>query len=204
MKLHEKIYQLRKQSGMSQEEAADKLKISRQSLSRWENGSAQPAAGNIAEISRLFGVTTDYLLNDSDRDENNVPAAAEIKKVNSVRRANLTRIAIVVQVCMLNIVIQPTDGDIPHVVALWFRGIGLMLLLAATIWMASNHRYETNPKQRAKNTKIEMAYCCIQAAIALTAYFTHFYFLGAVLLIVVSLLYLLKINPKYMNRKFTK
>lgn len=204
MKLHEKIYQLRKQSGMSQEEAADKLNVSRQALSRWENGSAKPAAGSIAEISRLFGVTTDYLLNDSDRDENSVPAAAEVKKVNSVLRANLTRIAIVAQVCMLNIVIQPIDGDIPYAAALWFRGIGLTLLLAASIWMAGNHRYETDPKQRAKNRKIEMAYCCIQAVIALIAYFTHFYFWGAVLLIAVCLLYLLKINPQYMNRKLTK
>ncbi len=64
MKLHEKIYQLRKASGMSQEETAERLNISRQALSRWENGSAQPSANNIVEISKLFCVTTDYLLND--------------------------------------------------------------------------------------------------------------------------------------------
>lgn len=64
MELHEKIYQLRKQAGMSQEEAADCLNVSRQALSRWENGTAQPAANNIVEICKLFGVTSDYLLND--------------------------------------------------------------------------------------------------------------------------------------------
>ena len=204
MKLNDKIYQLRKQSGMSQEEAADKLNVSRQAFSRWENGTAQPAASNIVEISKLFGVTADYLLNDTYQSDNDVPVVAEVKKVNNILRANLTRIAIVVQACILNVIIQPIDDDMPYITVLWFRGIVLALLLAVSIWMASNHRYEADPKQRAKNAKIEMGYCCIQVVVALTAYVTHFYFWGAVLLIVVCLLYILKINPKYMNRKLTK
>lgn len=202
MKLHEKIYQLRRRSGMSQEETAERLNISRQALSRWENGTAQPATNNIVEISKLFGVTVDYLLHDDDQSD--IPAVAEVKKVNHILRTNLTRIAIVSQACVLNLVIQPIDEGISNAVVLWFRVIELALLLAASIWMACNHRYETNPAQRAKNIKIESGYCCVQAAVALFAYFTHFNFLGALLLIAVALLYILKINPKYMKRKLTK
>ena len=80
MKLPEKIYQLRKQAGMSQEEAADRLHISRQALSRWENGTAQPAVNNIVEISKLFGVTTDYLLNDEYKSDLDVPAVKSISQ----------------------------------------------------------------------------------------------------------------------------
>ena len=80
MKLHEKIYQLRKQTGMSQEEVADRLNISRQALSRWENGTAQPAVNNIVEISKLFQVTTDYLLNDEYESDLDVPAVQSIFK----------------------------------------------------------------------------------------------------------------------------
>ena len=201
MKLNDKIYQLRKQFGMSQEEAAGKLNVSRQALSRWENGSAQPSANNIVEISKLFGVSADYLLNDSYQSDDDIPAVTEVKKVNHILRTNLIKIAIVAQASALNVAIQPVAEGINPTIMLWIKFI---LLLASSIWMASNHRFEVDLKQRAKNTKIELLYCSVQAAVALTAYFTQLYFLGAIALIIVCILYLLKINPKYMNRKLTK
>ena len=201
MKLNDKIYQLRKQFGMSQEEAAGKLNVSRQALSRWENGSAQPSANNIVEISKLFGVSADYLLNDSYQSDDDIPAVTEVKKVNHILRTNLIKIAIVAQASALNVAIQPVAEGINPTIMLWIKFI---LLLASSIWMASNHRFEVDLKQRAKNTKIELLYCSLQAAVAWTAYFTQLYFLGAIALIVVCIFYLLKINPKYMNRKLTK
>ena len=71
MTFSEKIINLRKAHGWSQEDFAEKLNVSRQAISRWETDSALPDALNILQISKLFGVTTDYLLNDdytSDRD----------------------------------------------------------------------------------------------------------------------------------------
>ena len=57
MSLSEKILDLRKQQGMSQENLAEKLGVSRQAVYRWEVGSALPYASNIRQLSRLFGVT---------------------------------------------------------------------------------------------------------------------------------------------------
>lgn len=79
MKLSDKIIKLRKQSGMSQEELADKLNVSRQAISRWEVGSAQPDASNVLQLSKLFGVTADYLLNDDYESDNDLPKVKEIK-----------------------------------------------------------------------------------------------------------------------------
>ena len=79
MKLQEKIYQLRKQAGMSQEEAAERLNISRQALSRWENGTAQPAANNIIELCKVFGVTADYLLNDEYKSDEDLPQVKDAR-----------------------------------------------------------------------------------------------------------------------------
>ena len=79
MKLNEKIYQLRKQSAMSQDEVAEKINVSRQALSRWENGTAQPSADNIVEISKLFGVTTDFLLNNDYQNDEDIPVVKEVK-----------------------------------------------------------------------------------------------------------------------------
>lgn len=73
MKLSEKILSLRKQHGISQEELAEKLNVSRQAISRWEVGSAQPDASNVLHLSKLFGVTTDYLLNDDYESDHDVP-----------------------------------------------------------------------------------------------------------------------------------
>ena len=64
MKLNEKILTLRKKQVLSQEELAEKLNVSRQAVSRWEVGSAQPDASNVLQLSKLFGVTADYLLTD--------------------------------------------------------------------------------------------------------------------------------------------
>ena len=68
MKLGDKILMLRKKVGMSQEQLAEKLDVSRQAISRWELGSALPDANNIRQLSRVFAVSADYLLND-DEDE---------------------------------------------------------------------------------------------------------------------------------------
>lgn len=100
MKLHEKIYRLRKQAGMSQEEAAERLNISRQALSRWENGTAQPAANNIVEISKLFKVSTDYLLNDEYESDDDLSRVKEVK-TNGVHLIMIYLITIEVMVLIL-------------------------------------------------------------------------------------------------------
>lgn len=61
----EKLSFLRKKEGWSQGELADKLNISRQSVSKWELNESLPDAENIVKISNLFNVSTDYLLKDN-------------------------------------------------------------------------------------------------------------------------------------------
>lgn len=62
MNFGEKLQALRKARGWSQEELAGRIHVSRQTLSKWESGGAVPDTENIVALSRLFGVTTDYLL----------------------------------------------------------------------------------------------------------------------------------------------
>lgn len=64
MKIGNKISLCRKQAGMSQEALANELKISRQAVSRWETGEAVPDTEKIIQLSRLFHISTDYLLLD--------------------------------------------------------------------------------------------------------------------------------------------
>lgn len=60
--LGEKIRNLRKADNISQEELAEKLGVSRQSISLWENEQTQPSLENIIALAEIFGVTTDVLL----------------------------------------------------------------------------------------------------------------------------------------------
>ncbi len=61
MILADKILKLRKQSGWSQEELADKMNVSRQSVSKWESASSIPDLNKVILLTEIFGVTTDYL-----------------------------------------------------------------------------------------------------------------------------------------------
>lgn len=64
MILSEKITYLRKQNGWSQEQLAEQLNVSRQSISKWESGASIPDLDRILKLSKLFDVSTDYLLKD--------------------------------------------------------------------------------------------------------------------------------------------
>ena len=73
MKFEEKLTTLRKKNGMSQEELAERLGVTRQAVSRWELGATQPDAPNLLKLSDLFGVSIDWLLRDGDPEQEEVP-----------------------------------------------------------------------------------------------------------------------------------
>ncbi len=62
MNIGEKIQQLRKKEGLSQEALAERLGLSRQAVSKWESGTAIPSIDNLVELSKIFGVTVGELL----------------------------------------------------------------------------------------------------------------------------------------------
>lgn len=86
MTFAEKFAALRRQKGLSQEQLAEQLAVSRQAVSRWENGEVLPDAPNLLAISRLFGVSVDYLLNDAYASEADTPAVQSTKATLEARR----------------------------------------------------------------------------------------------------------------------
>lgn len=69
MNISEKILNLRKAHNLTQEQLAEKLNVSRQSVSKWESGQAMPEVEKLTALSSIFNVTTDYLLKPSEIDE---------------------------------------------------------------------------------------------------------------------------------------
>lgn len=66
MKFNEKLMELRKKQGLSQEELGYKLNVTRQTVSKWELGQTTPEMDKLLELSKLFNVSVDDLINDSD------------------------------------------------------------------------------------------------------------------------------------------
>ena len=62
MNIADRIQYLRKQKGLSQEELADKIGVSRQAVSKWENGTSEPSTSNLIALAKLYGVDAGELL----------------------------------------------------------------------------------------------------------------------------------------------
>ena len=115
MNLADKIITLRKKQGWSQEELAERLEVSRQSVSKWEGGLSLPELDKIIAMSELFGVSTDYLLKNETEEpmpsepslQDEVPAiravsAEEADRYLAVVSRVAPRIALGVMLCVLS------------------------------------------------------------------------------------------------------
>lgn len=71
MKLNEKIIYCRRKAGLSQENLAELLNVSRQAVSKWETGDALPEVNKLSRLAQIFGVTTDWLLSEDEEEEFN-------------------------------------------------------------------------------------------------------------------------------------
>ncbi len=62
MSIAERLQELRKQSGYSQEQVAEMLGLSRQAISKWESGQGKPEIDNIVKLTEIYNVSADYIL----------------------------------------------------------------------------------------------------------------------------------------------
>lgn len=210
MTLGKNIRNRREELKLSQEYVAEKLGVSRQAVSKWETNQSEPTANNLMKLAEIFEMPLSELVDSYDH--NNQQHDFEKKKIknpNLILRANLIKIAIISQVVFLfnctSLFYQIQYSDLLN--KNLYQGalyITIVLLAISSTWMAINHRYEKDKKQRNINTKIELIYCFIQLLISLMTIHFGMGLVGAVLMIIVCSFYILYINPKYMLRKLTK
>lgn len=81
MTLGQKLMKLRKSSGMSQEDLAGEMLVSRQAISRWESGETMPDSENLLRLSEIFQVSADYLLHDDYEGDRDIPAVKATEEV---------------------------------------------------------------------------------------------------------------------------
>ncbi len=127
MILADKIVAMRKKSGWSQEELAEKMEVSRQAVSKWESAQTVPDLNKILQLGKLFGVTTDYLLKDELELEECSGVDSALRRVTlkeanefltqreraSVRIALATFLCILSPICLLILGVMTEDPYYP-------------------------------------------------------------------------------------------
>ena len=145
----DKLMDLRKKNGWSQEELAEKLNVSRQAVSKWESAQSVPDMNRIIQLSELFGVSTDYLLKDEmDQAEASRETASDslirtvdMEEANAflkTKEENSRRVALGVMLCILSPVALILLGGAQAMGLLnWSEnmagGIGLVVLMLMII-----------------------------------------------------------------------
>ena len=114
MILADKIINLRKKNGWSQEELAEKLGVTRQSISKYEGAQSIPDLDKILKLSEIFGVTTDYLIKDELEEEEYAPSQMQENESESDRSVHKVTME------MANEYLQIID---------WSAGIGICVLI---------------------------------------------------------------------------
>lgn len=158
MILADKILSLRKKSGLSQEEFAEKMGVSRQAVSKWEGAQSVPDLDKILMMSEIFGVSTDYLLKDeieeaetvSQPDESKNPkVSAELANeyIETKKKTSLL-VALGVALCILSplplIILSmlkaESAGAFVGVPLIGFVFLFVAVAVAVALFMISGHR----------------------------------------------------------------
>ena len=108
MELNERLAQLRKEHGLSQNDLADQLKVSRQAVSRWEQGLAMPSSDNLIYLSKLYGITLDELIypRDESKEQKTTQGKKEEHTENQKKKNRLLPLFIAV---LLGLIIEKAE-----------------------------------------------------------------------------------------------
>lgn len=179
MILADKIIQLRKKNGWSQEELAEKMNVSRQSVSKWESAQSVPDLNKILSLSQIFGVSTDYLLKDeieeqefievTDMDIANCVHKVSMEDANAfitVKQMTAKWIALAVSACVLSpvclfILTAGAETGVLQISEEFAGGMGmitLILMITASVAVFIFSGSKTSPFEYLELETLELEY----------------------------------------------
>lgn len=195
--LHDLLKQSRVERGLSIDEVAKELNVTPELVSRWEEGTEMPTSQQMANLTLLYELPLKTLYA-ALRETDNAHAAHSVR---AVPKAGRIKLAIISQtaflIAMAQILSIPDAATLPFEMKLLYI---YLPILATTMWMVYNQRYEQNPTQRKHNTKVELSYCLIQCSLAFLGTFFIPSIVAMFLLIISASFYISAINPTRMNR----
>ena len=126
MEFHEKLQELRKNRGLTQEELADALYVSRTTISKWESGRGYPSIDSLREISRFFSVTIDDLLSGEK-----LLAIAETENKSNMRSI-CDLLFGMVDICSFLLIVLPLY---PNRIDSYIQSVDLFMYTDASSWI---------------------------------------------------------------------
>lgn len=101
MDIAERLQELRKKAGYSQEQVAEQLGLSRQAVSKWESGQGKPEIDNVVKLMELYGVSADYIL--LGIENRATTPATEKKKISKEYRKAIGCIAMIAATAIITV-----------------------------------------------------------------------------------------------------
>lgn len=173
----DKLILLRKKAGWSQEELAEQMNVTRQSVSKWEGAQSVPDLGKMIRLSELFGVSTDYLLKDEIEEAEHINSSNDmpsLKRVSmeeansflSVKSRTAKTIAYAAFLCILSpiplfilsAISESTAGVLNEDIAGGIGMIVLIILVAIAVVMFISSGSKTAPFAYLEKEKFETEY----------------------------------------------
>ena len=147
MTFGEKLQQLRKGRGWSQERLAEEIPISRQAVSKWETGAAAPDTENVVRLSAIFGVSTDYLLHDDFTGDEDIPAVKRREEELQKARNRDTAMMVLMGIMAMGLFWQLVGALIyqSHLIVLLGMTAHIVIVIA---FEALFRRYQGDPEAR--------------------------------------------------------
>lgn len=176
----DKLIELRKKSGWSQEELAEQMNVTRQSVSKWEGAQSVPDLEKIIQLSKLFGVSTDYLLKDEIEPNENESSSLKTEEKLNVRRVSMEEankflaaktqtaktiacgvfLCIISPICLmiLSVMSEKTIYNISENVAAGIGMITLLILIANAVTLFILSSSKTSAFEFLENEIFETSY----------------------------------------------
>ncbi len=179
MILADKIILLRKRNGWSQEQLAEQMGISRQSVSKWESGASIPDLDKVIKLSKILGVSTDYLLKDEleeldgasvtdepGEEEGRSVSIEDANKVMTLAKEAAPKMALATVLCILSPICILILGALSeyHMIAMSedaAGGIGaivLLLFIVPAVMLFIWHGMQMDKYEFLENEKISLQY----------------------------------------------
>ncbi len=152
MEFYQKLKNIRKENGMSQEDLADQLGVSRQAVSKWENGQGFPETEKLMQIGNLFNVSLDYLLKEerdgeaADEEQGYYASREMVEAFLLSKRQGALRIGFGVAVLISSLIFTSLPGGTPgDVLFLLGAAAGVGILIAQGFRPKRYAELETQP-----------------------------------------------------------
>ena len=178
MNIGEKLYELRKEKNLSQEEVADKLNVTRQTVSKWETNQTTPDFDKIMPICELYGITTEELLTgkkkekQDEQEQTKQDTPEETKEISreEIRRKNAQTVSTSVFIYILAIAFIMVAIPVLKINPVIASAIFLCIIAYATAKIIKN--YMSNPKkEKTKEEKLQKQINEIVGTICTVLYF---------------------------------